>query len=544
MRIPSFKTLTIWQYSEEKGITDITGGYEEITGYTEQDFRSTEKLWRKFIHPDDRTHFQQAMKKLDEKKLEEVNLEYRIVRKDGLIRNVVGTVRRVEKKGDVIFTGYIVDVTKDSKDLSLKHYKKGLSSLLQYSIEILFDTEEDRDKRVDTILETLGKLVRADRTYIFENVSQDSQCPILTITFEWCAPGVREKKADELFRNVNLYKDSFRWYKSMVIEKEEVSGPVRMFPSAEQELLKSNNVKSLLAVPVWYNGIFKGFIGFDDCNDERYWTDQEIRLLEAFGLLIWASWHYEKALNSVESKVDQLNLLRDEQESFLRMLSHQLKTPLSTIDANAEMLRQDSQGQNNVEFNVTKERIKRIKRSVRKLKDLVNSIIVGESSKEESCKLNPNIIKAVIFNTIDNIHTEENHKTEIVEEVNSLNRDLIVPINKKKIEYIFDVIIMNSIKYRSSHTAEITIKYRIDVDKLHLTFIDKGVGIKKDELENVGTPFFRGSNVEQTKGNGVGLSMVEKIVEGAKGSLKIDSELGEYTKVVILLPAREEITPQ
>ena len=172
MQASNFKRLTMWSYSEKEGITEISGGYEEITGYSEEDFKSSNKLWHEFIHPDDKLYFQQAMESLKNKQKCEVNVEYRIIRKDGMIRNVVGTVRKEVQNTEEIFYGYVVDVTKEPKNLSLKHYKRGLSNLLQYSIDVLFNTKDDRDERVNDILKTLGEMVRADRTYIFENINQ------------------------------------------------------------------------------------------------------------------------------------------------------------------------------------------------------------------------------------------------------------------------------------------------------------------------------------------------------------------------------------
>lgn len=436
MKISNFEKLTIWSYSDEKGITEISGGYEEITGYSEEDFKKRNKLWHQFVHPDDKLYFERAMKSLEKKQKGKVDVEYRIIRKDGMIRNVVGTVRKEKQDGDVIFKGYVVDVTKEPKDLSLKDHKRGLSNLLQYSIDILFNTETDRNERVNRILQTLGELVQADRTYIFDNINQNDHRPVLSMINEWCARGITEKINDDIVKETNLYENSRGWYESLVIKKEEISGPVRMFADHERQILEHRNVKSLLLVPIWYNNFFQGLIGFDDCENERYWTNQEIQLLGAFGLLIWASWHYEKALISVERKVEELSNLRDEQESFLRMLSHQLKTPISTIDINAEMLKQAYPDKEQKDSKFIG-RIERIKKSTDKLKELIDSIIMGEPAKEGSFQLNSQILEDVIFRELKNQQIDESNEVQLYKDENSIDKEIVIPISSKKLNYIF-----------------------------------------------------------------------------------------------------------
>lgn len=101
------------------------------------------------------------------------------------------------------------------------------------------------------------------------------------------------------------------------------------------------------------------------------------------------------------------------------------------------------------------------------------------------------------------------------------------------------MLLSNAFKYRSTQSADIAIRYRFDEDQLQISIRDEGIGINKDEIDKVGNPFFRGRNVQNIKGSGVGFSMVEKIVEGAGGTLAIDSLLGEYTQVSMIIPGVE-----
>ena len=71
---------------------------------------------------------------------------------------------------------------------------------------------------------------------------------------------------------------------------------------------------------------------------------------------------------------------------------------------------------------------------------------------------------------------------------------------------------------------------------------DHGIGIPPGELPRVRERFFRGSNVGSIPGTGIGLSLVQQIVEQHGGRLAIDSEPSEGTKVVVSLPIGTRIT--
>jgi signal transduction histidine kinase len=65
---------------------------------------------------------------------------------------------------------------------------------------------------------------------------------------------------------------------------------------------------------------------------------------------------------------------------------------------------------------------------------------------------------------------------------------------------------------------------------------DEGIGIPKDELPGILQPSVRGSNARGASGSGMGLSLVSRIVSAHRGSLKIESEVGEGTTVQIIIP--------
>jgi signal transduction histidine kinase len=69
-----------------------------------------------------------------------------------------------------------------------------------------------------------------------------------------------------------------------------------------------------------------------------------------------------------------------------------------------------------------------------------------------------------------------------------------------------------------------------------LQFVDHGIGIPEEDLPHLFEPFYRGHNTESYKGNGIGLSLVYRIVKSHFGDIRIQSQVNQGTTLTIFLP--------
>ena len=161
----------------------------------------------------------------------------------------------------------------------MEEYRDDKKSKLYYMDEILHKissmSQAENEKQLDditpSILKSVGKYTAADRAYIFEWSSEKKES--FKNTFEWCASGIEpqiqnlQKVPVCLMQN---WVETFIQKKNIIIyDLEEIAEETPQ----EYEILKPQNIHALIAVPIYTNHKFIGFIGLDnpDLNQNMMW---------------------------------------------------------------------------------------------------------------------------------------------------------------------------------------------------------------------------------------------------------------------------------
>ena len=539
--LKNLPNLVVWTSDEGFDSLEFEGDVKRLTGYQSRQLIDTPSLWKNLIHPDDEEYMQRAFKLLADNIQPSVDVNFRIVRGGTSVRNILGSITRINHHNGKGYKGYYIDVTKRNQQRELETHKKNLLSLLSDSIAKSFNLDKNRVDRVNDVLGSLGEITNADRVYIFDKKSGDNQQPILNQNYEWCRDGIESQMSNDVVFDVDLKELVPRWYNHLVENKRYLSGIVRHFPDEEREILEPQDIVSILVTPIWYDNEFFGFIGFDDCSEERVWNDEESKLLTVFGSLMIASWIYEDSLETVENQLQEVTKLQSEREQFLKMISHQFKTPLSVIRLNTELLTHFSKKLSSDDLSFVQKKIQRIESSIRKFEDLIEAILVGNSSHLVDITPEPLNVsewfrdfsaqKSKDFNEIKDLQL---HADGTGEERVRLSFSI------KTLDYIMDTIFSNAIKYRGEDDAEIDISYTISgKEYLEIEITDRGIGIKEEELPKIATPFYRANDVINISGTGIGLSMVKDSLDAVDGDFEIKSTYGDYTTVKISIPVEE-----
>jgi PAS domain S-box-containing protein len=158
------------------------------------------------------------------------------------------------------------------------------------------------DIAITSALAALGQAIGVDRIYIFENHPHPvTQAPAMSQRWKWAVPGV-PTMADQSICQNQLYTDlSPDWYVQLS-QRQPIATLVKDLPAPTQAILTPQGIQSLLLVPIWDRDYFWGFIGFDDCHQERQWSALDVAVLES----IAASIGSRIAQHQLDAKLEQI----------------------------------------------------------------------------------------------------------------------------------------------------------------------------------------------------------------------------------------------
>ena len=234
------------------------------------------------------------------------------------------------------------------------------------------------------------------------------------------------------------------------------------------------------------------------------------------------------------SKQKKLSVIKND---FISNMTHEFKTPISTISLAAEMLNDDSV----VKTPEKQQRfVKMIRDENKRLSILVESILQTSILDKGEFKLKRSdldvheIINQAIQNTQLLIDQRQGTITKQLQATNCLiNADRVHLTN-----IIFNLI-DNAIKY-TKDSPDILISTKDTVDAIEISVKDNGIGISKENQRKIFDKFYRvpTGNVHNVKGFGLGLSYVLAVVQKHNGTINVDSEIGKGSTFKILMPLK------
>ncbi|MEX0650835.1 MAG: EAL domain-containing protein [Actinomycetota bacterium] len=146
------------------------------------------------------------------------------------------------------------------------------------SSERLLREEGDTASRLREVLAHLGAAAEVDRAYLFQNVRDPQGRLWMDLQAEWNAPGIRQI-FDDPDDHLHPYAPAFARIIDLFWRGEVLAELVREAPEPERAMLQSEGVRSILMVPVFVRNEWWGYVGFDDCTNERVWSELTIDAL-------------------------------------------------------------------------------------------------------------------------------------------------------------------------------------------------------------------------------------------------------------------------
>lgn len=183
-------------------------------------------------------------------------------------------------------------------------------NLVTYVFQILYDAK-DLDNAMQTILEIVGKRFDVSRAYIFENSEDGKYCDN---TYEWCNTGIvpqKEYLQHYPYEGLSGYEDLFRENALFYCRDINTLKPEQTALFAEQ------GVRSTLQCAIQDDGVFSGFVGFDECTGTRMWTKEEIGMLSLISQLLTVFLQKKRASDRDRQIAVRLNTILDTQDAYI-----------------------------------------------------------------------------------------------------------------------------------------------------------------------------------------------------------------------------------
>ncbi len=235
--------------------------------------------------------------------------------------------------------------------------------------------------------------------------------------------------------------------------------------------------------------------------------------------------------------VAQFSAIDKVKSNFLSMVSHQLKSPLSSTLLQTSILLDGIAGGLNEK---QRDLLQKIKAKTKGMTDLVNDILDVCYIEEGGyvTEIEPLNLSEILERTIEVVQPQAQDKNISLQVAIEDNLPLLNG-NKSSIEAMFLNLIMNGIKYTLSG-GQVSVGLRSDTQYIEVKVSDTGIGIEDKNILRIFDKFYREKS-ERTKyisGTGLGLSIVKGVVDTHRGSIFVESEVGKGTTFTVLLPIK------
>ncbi len=422
-----------------------------------------------------------------------------------------------------------IDITDRIRaERDLKENSERLDSLSFITSEFL--RQENWGEILQDVFELVGHTLKTDRVYFFENHNDpDSGEKLSSMKVEWVNAGVSSELGNPLHKNMphSLFSAQF----DQLSRNSPYQAIVRHIKENGFRLnLESQQIQSILLIPVMVDGGFFGFIGADDCRSERVWKEGEITYMRniASSLSLAVTRHeYEQSLKKLNS---ELELSNKDLEQFAYVTSHDLQEPLRMVSSFLSLLEKKYGDQLDdkamLYINHASDGTKRMRQIIL---DLLEFSKVGKYiEKPTSVPLNDVVSETLIL-----------YKRLISEKKAVVNvGDLpVVTYFRAPISQVIQNMLANALKYSKLDVPPIIEISAIEHSNEHEIIIsDNGIGISPEYYDKIFVMFSRLNPDSEYTGTGIGLSIVKKIIDRMGGRIRVESEEGVGSAFHIMIP--------
>lgn len=243
----------------------------------------------------------------------------------------------------------------------------------------------------------------------------------------------------------------------------------------------------------------------------------------------------EERTAELQEALDQLTELSRLKADFISNISHELRTPLAHMVGYVDLLEEEALGPLTGE---QRNAVAVLRKSYHRLGSLIDNLLFLSFDSAESLQLLPvpTRLQDFLAPVIEAFQQSAEANQLILS--HDVSTDLApVLIDPEKMEWALKQLIDNAIKFNQAK-GKVHLSARANDQHVRVLVADTGIGIPPDRLEEIFDPFTQidGSSTRRHGGAGIGLTLAQRIVEAHGAKLRIESEVGQGTRVSFSLP--------
>jgi signal transduction histidine kinase len=252
--------------------------------------------------------------------------------------------------------------------------------------------------------------------------------------------------------------------------------------------------------------------------------DQKLRNIEIKRSRIDQDDEITEVIYTINSMINRLNELEEKKDTFLSMISHELKIPASVIIGFTKvLLKPEMIGNLSTQ---QKKSLETIRRNATRLESLIGDLL--DSRKLELNKMKFSLAEVDITKLLEYVQESNSNiiKEKQINFINTTNELILATTDGSRLEQVFTNLIRNAVDFVPDKVGKIEIGAKLNNGKIRCYVKDNGIGISKEKQANLFNKFYQADSTLTRKhgGTGLGLSICKGIINSLGGKIWLESE--------------------
>lgn len=245
--------------------------------------------------------------------------------------------------------------------------------------------------------------------------------------------------------------------------------------------------------------------------------------------------YLDRMIMDFNKMVEELGSIETLKTDFFSNVSHEIKTPLSVIQSHAQLLhRSPLTEEQRMEYSGM------ILHSTRRLSSLITNML--KLSKLEKQTISPRQEKYDVCMQLCEcaLQFEDMWESKGIEFTAQIEDRAEIEADSGLLEIVWTNLLSNAIKF-TPQGGMVTLRQVSDAEVITVSVSDTGCGMTEETISHIFDKFYQGDTSHSTEGNGLGLALIQRILQLSEGTISVKSEIGKGSVFTVVLPGRVRV---